>query len=79
MPGREDSRMNNLKNDLSPHLRRIAKEEGLALVELQELPRLADPALYPDKVHVNADGARIIAESVRDVLRATKQPTSRPR
>jgi lysophospholipase L1-like esterase len=69
MPGREDSRMNNLKNDLSPHVRRIAKEEGLVLVELQELPRLADPSLYPDKVHPNSDGTRIIAECVRDAMR----------
>ena len=69
MPGREHSRMNNLKNDLSPHVRRIAKEEGLVLVELQEFPRLADPALYPDKVHPNGDGARIIAECVRDAMR----------
>ena len=76
MPGREDGRMINLKNDLSPHLRRIAKDEGLTLIELQELPRLADPALYPDKVHVNADGARIIAEAVRDALLAGKRPAS---
>ena len=69
MPGRDDNRMDSLKNDLSPQVRRIAKDEGLALVELQEFPRLADPSLYPDKVHPNSDGAKIIAQCVRDVLR----------
>ena len=78
MPGREDSRMNNLKNGLSPHIRRIAKEEGLVLVELQELPRLADPALYPDKVHPNSDGARIVAECVRDAMGKTPFRTTTP-
>ena len=78
MPGRENSRMNNLKNDLSPHVRRIAKEEGLVLVELQELPRLADPSLYPDKVHPNTDGAKMIAECVRDAMRETRARPATP-
>ena len=68
MPGREDRRMNNLKNELAPHVRRIAKEEGLVVLDLHDLPRLADPTLYPDKVHPNSDGARIIAERVRDAM-----------
>ena len=78
MPGREDSRMNNLKNDLSPHVRRIAKEEAIVLVELQEFPRLADPSLYPDKVHPNSDGARIIAERVCDAMQETHFRTTTP-
>ena len=78
MPGRDDSRMNNLKNDLSPQVRRIAKEEGLVLVELQDSPRLADPALYPDKVHANSDAAKVIAETVRNALRETRSRPSAP-
>ena len=79
MPGREDSRMNNLKSDLSPHIRRIAEVEGLMLVDLQEHAALANPALYPDKVHVNSDGAKIVAERVRDAVLVKKAPTSKPK
>jgi lysophospholipase L1-like esterase len=76
MPGREDNRMNNLKNELSPAVRRIAKDEGLALVELQEEPALGDPALYPDKVHPDGEGAKIIAERVYEVMLVHSRPTS---
>lgn len=74
MPGREDDRMNNLKNELSPAVRRIAKDEGLPLVELQEEPALGDPALYPDKVHPNGEGAKIIAEHVYEVMLVRFEP-----
>jgi acyl-CoA thioesterase-1 len=78
MLGRQDSRTIALKDEMSADVRRIAKEEGLVLVELHDEPALADPALYPDKVHPNGDGAKIIAERVRDTFGAHRVPTSQP-
>jgi acyl-CoA thioesterase-1 len=82
MPGREDDRMNALRDEISPSVRRIAAEEKLVLVDLQQERALADPALYPDKVHPDEAGAKIIAQRVFDVLRSqrtTGAATSRPK
>jgi lysophospholipase L1-like esterase len=70
MPGREDpeNRLTNLRDKVSPIVRRIAKDEKLTLVELQDDPALSDASLYPDKVHLNESGAKIVAQRVRDTL-----------
>jgi lysophospholipase L1-like esterase len=75
MPGREDpeNRLTNLRDKVSPIVRRIAKDEKLALVELQDDPALADASLYPDKVHLNESGAKIVAQRVRDALGGAAQ------
>lgn len=72
MPGREDpeNRLTNLRDKVSPIVRRIAKDEKLTLVDLQVEPALAEASLYPDKVHLNAHGAQIVAERVREALKA---------
>jgi lysophospholipase L1-like esterase len=75
MPGREDpeNRLTNLRDKVSPIVRRIAKDEKLTLVELQDDPALADASLYPDKVHLNESGAKIVAQRVRDALGGAAQ------
>jgi lysophospholipase L1-like esterase len=71
MPGREEpeNRLTNLRDKVSPIVRKIGEDQKLTVVELQTAKPLADPSLYPDKVHVNADGAKIVAERVRDALK----------
>jgi lysophospholipase L1-like esterase len=72
MPGREDpeNRLTNLRDKISPIVREIAADEKLTLVELQAEPALADSSLYPDKVHLNEAGAKIVAERIRAALNA---------
>jgi hypothetical protein len=68
MFGRDDRRLATLRDELSPIVRRIGKEEKLTTVDLQEEPALANPALYPDQVHLDETGATIVAERVRNAL-----------
>jgi len=68
MPGRDDARMTNLRDEMAAQARRTAQDKGLELVELQTLESLADPAMYPDKVHPDAAGAKLIAEQVHRAL-----------
>lgn len=78
MPGypKGESRLANLRDKVSPMVRKLAETEKLTLVELQTESKLTDPSLYHDKVHLNEAGAKIVAERVRDALRtgATSQP-----
>jgi len=70
MPGREDpeNRLMNLRDKISPIVRKMAADERLTLVELQTEPALADASLYPDKVHLNEAGATIVADRVHTAL-----------
>jgi lysophospholipase L1-like esterase len=78
MPGREEpeNRLMNLRDKVCPIVRRIAQGEKLTLLDLHGDPALADASLYPDKVHLNEAGAKILAQRVRDALPAvaTSQP-----
>ena len=80
MPGypKGESRLANLRDKVSPLVRKLAEEQKLTLVELQAEPALADAALYPDKVHVNEAGAKIVAQRVRETLELGTAPTSQP-
>jgi lysophospholipase L1-like esterase len=72
MPGREDpeNRLMNLRDKISPIVRKLAADEKLTLVELQTEPALTDASLYPDKVHLNETGAKIVADRVHAALNA---------
>lgn len=58
-----------LDTAIRPAVERLAGELGLPLVDAYE-PLRGHPEWFPDNLHPNADGARVIAERVAEVLRA---------
>ncbi|HXK61089.1 MAG TPA: GDSL-type esterase/lipase family protein [Acidobacteriota bacterium] len=69
IPGRDDERMTNLHEKIMPLLRAVAKEKQVGLIDVYS--NLVDcPELFPDKVHPNAAGAAIIAETVARAILA---------
>jgi lysophospholipase L1-like esterase len=52
-----------IKDEISPMIAKIAKSEHVSLVDLRT-PLTEKPELFPDGVHPNADGARVIAQIV---------------
>lgn len=67
--GIEDAR---IKEGVKPKIEQVGKDMGLPVIDLYEA--LSDkPKLFPDKVHPNAEGARLIAETVHKALKAEKK------
>ncbi|MFB3903694.1 MAG: GDSL-type esterase/lipase family protein [Acidobacteriota bacterium] len=68
IPGRDDERMANLRDHIVPQLRAVANEKQVGLIDVQSSLE-GKPELFPDKVHPNAAGAAIIAETVARAIR----------
>jgi acyl-CoA thioesterase-1 len=56
-----------VRSEIIPTIERIAKEKSLGVIDLYE-PLSNKPELFPDGVHSNAAGARIIAETVKAAI-----------
>ena len=55
-----------------PHIKKVADEKNVPVIDLYAA--LSDkPDLFPDKIHPNAAGARVIAQTVYAALTG-KQP-----
>jgi lysophospholipase L1-like esterase len=52
-----------IREGVIPAIRKVAKEKGAVVVDLYE-PLKAHPELVPDKVHPNAAGARLMAQTI---------------
>ena len=55
------------KSDVLPAIRQVAKEEGLPVIDTYT-PLLNHPKLIPDKVHPNAEGQKVLAETIFKAL-----------
>lgn len=53
-----------VREEVMPLIHQIAKETGATIIDLY-MPLKDKPELFPDKVHPNAQGATIIAETVK--------------
>jgi lysophospholipase L1-like esterase len=57
-----------VQSEVIPALQQVAKELNTPVIDLHTA--LANkPALFPDKIHPNAAGAKLIAEAVAAALR----------
>lgn len=71
--GRQDARMNNLKNIITPIVEQIAAGKGVGLIDLYAvLENRAE--LYPDKVHPDEEGAKWMAREVYRVITGQTPP-----
>jgi lysophospholipase L1-like esterase len=64
---RWDIRAEIVDNEVIPAIKEVAKELNLPIIDLYA-PLSNKPELFPDKIHPNADGAKIIATTVYEVL-----------
>ncbi len=56
------------KSDVLPAIRQVAKDEKLPVIDTYS-PLLKHPKLLPDKVHPNAEGQKILADTIYKALR----------
>ncbi len=74
-PGNWGIRDEIIKNEVIPLIDAAAKEKDAQLIDLYAA--LSDkPAMFPDKVHPNADGARVIAATVYNALTGREAPAA---
>ena len=75
-PGAFNIRADVLDNELLPALDQAAKETGAQVIDLHTA--LSDrPDLFPDKVHPNEAGAKLMAQTIAKSLTAP-QPAAKP-
>jgi lysophospholipase L1-like esterase len=66
-PGNFGIRDEVIKNEVNPAVDQVAKETGAEVIDLYAA--LADhKELFPDKVHPNGEGAKLMAETIRKAL-----------
>lgn len=52
-----------VKNEIIPILQKVAKDKNATIIDLYA-PLSGKPELFPDKIHPNAAGARLMAETI---------------
>ena len=57
-----------VKEGVIPVIRKVAKDEGLTVIDLYQALS-GKPALFPDKIHPNAAGAKLMARTIHTVLK----------
>jgi lysophospholipase L1-like esterase len=76
-PGAFNISADVLDNGVIPALDQAAKETGAQVIDLHAT--LADhPDLLPDKVHPNAEGAKLMAQAIAKVLTAKERAAAKP-
>lgn len=61
-----------VKGEVKPKIESLAKELKLSLIDVYAA--MADsPKLFPDQIHPNAEGAKLLAETVHKALTAKKE------
>ncbi|MFC5051013.1 GDSL-type esterase/lipase family protein [Rubritalea spongiae] len=69
-PGHDKIKFNNdtIKHDLVPKIDEVAKQTGVNIIDLNTTLNDQEE-MFPDKVHPNANGARLIATEVAKTIR----------
>ena len=56
-----------VKGGVIPVIRKVARDENLTVIDLYQALS-GKPAMFPDKIHPNAAGARLMAQTIHSVL-----------
>ncbi len=63
-----------LTEKIIPGIRQIAYENGCEIINLYN-PLIESPELFPDKIHPNAEGAKVIAQRLDEFVKMKSDPT----
>lgn len=66
-------RANTLHNDILPRIRKVAGEEKLPIIDLEQ-PLRSEPGHFPDKIHPDPEGAAMIARIIYGEVMRDTQP-----
>ena len=66
-PGQWGIRDKVIKDEIIPLIQEVAKKTGVEVIDAYT-PLSGKPNLFPDTVHPNAEGARLLAETVANAL-----------
>ena len=61
-----------VKGGVIPVIRKVARDENLTVIDLYQALS-GKPAMFPDKIHPNAAGAKLMAQTIHSVLRKKHQ------
>ncbi|HNX53776.1 MAG TPA: hypothetical protein PKI68_08535, partial [Pontiellaceae bacterium] len=71
-PGPYDFTESVVVNEIIPMIDEIARQTGATVIDLHR-PLSGKAGLFPDTVHPNAEGARLMAEAVFAAIAAEKK------
>ena len=57
-----------VKSGVIPVIRKVARDESLTVIDLYQALS-GKPAMFPDKIHPNAAGAKLMAQTIHSVLK----------
>ena len=57
-----------VKGGVIPVIRKVARDESLTVIDLYQALS-GKPAMFPDKIHPNAAGAKLMAQTIHSVLK----------
>ena len=57
-----------VKRGVIPVIRKVARDESLTVIDLYQALS-GKPAMFPDKIHPNAAGAKLMAQTIHSVLK----------
>ena len=57
-----------VKGGVIPVIRKVARDENLTVIDLYQALS-GKPAMFPDKIHPNAAGAKLMAQTIHSVLK----------
>ena len=57
-----------VKGGVIPVIRKVARDESLTVIDLDQALS-GKPAMFPDKIHPNAAGAKLMAQTIHSVLK----------
>ncbi len=57
--------------EIIPIIERVAKERGLVVIDLHKT-LYGKEEMFPDKIHPNAEGAKLMAQTIKEVILADK-------
>lgn len=77
-PGRWGINDKTIRDEMIPMIRTVAEEAGAGVIDLRT-PFLGKAELFPDTVHPNDEGARLLAAEVYRTLMGQAPPAEKPR
>ena len=67
-----------IAGEVFPIVEKVAKERGISVIDMR-VPLENKENLFPDKIHPNAEGAKIMAQTAADFVRKVSLKKGQPK